>query len=233
MSHIFKNEKKFTILFFVVLTIDILVKLNLSSFPYRYISKPPITLLLFLYYCYNTTEKRKIKKSWVILSLSCFLIGDILIIEHTNIILLSASLAIFGFAKIFLSLRLSHRSDFDIMRLVPFSIVLFAYTVFIVSLLYNSLKNFFIPALLSFFVSLLLIQFAFLRKDVVDRISYLYVFFGVIFYMLSEGMMAIKTFKMDLPMQDILIMLSYGISVYLIIFGIVKEHRKNNNINPF
>ena len=203
MLHILKNEKKFSILFFFILTIDILVKLNLNSFPYRYTSKPLIILLLFFYYYFNTIEKRKKKKLWVILALSCFLIGDVLIIEHTNIILLSASLFLFALAKVFLSLRLSHRSDFNIIRLIPFSLMIFAYTVFIVSLLYNSLKNFFVPALLSFFISLLLIQFAFLRKDVVNRISYLYVFFGIIFYMFCESMMAIKTFKMDLPMQDI------------------------------
>ena len=233
MLHILKNEKKFSILFFFILTIDILVKLNLNSFPYRYTSKPLIILLLFFYYYFNTIEKRKKKKLWVILALSCFLIGDVLIIEHTNIILLSASLFLFALAKVFLSLRLSHRSDFNIIRLIPFSLMIFAYTVFIVSLLYNSLKNFFVPALLSFFISLLLIQFAFLRKDVVNRISYLYVFFGIIFYMFCESMMAIKTFKMDLPMQDILIMLFYGIAVYLIIFGIVKEHKKEKGVNPF
>ncbi|MDD7884869.1 lysoplasmalogenase family protein [Flavivirga sp. 57AJ16] len=233
MLHTLKNEKKASILFFVILTMDILVKLNLSAFPYRYISKPPLMLLLFFYYCINTNEKRKKKKLWVILALSCFLIGDVLVIKHTDIIFLSTSLLFFALAKIFLSLRLSHESDFNIIRLLPFSIVIFAYTVFIVSFLYNSLKAFFVPALVSFFISLLLIQFAFLRKEVVGRASYLYVFFGIIFYILCESMMAIKTFKMDLPMQDILIMLFYGIAVYLIIFGIVKEHKKEHGINSF
>ncbi|MDO5977725.1 lysoplasmalogenase family protein [Flavivirga spongiicola] len=233
MLHILKNEKRTSIIFFVILTIDILVKLNLSSFPYRYVSKPPLILLLFFYYYFNTTEKRKKKKLWVILALFCFLIGDVLVIEHTNIIFLSASLLFFALAKVFLSLRLSHRSDFNIIRLIPFSVVIFSYTVFIVSFLYTSLKSFFVPALLSFFISLLLIQFGYIRKDVVDRVSYLYVFFGIIFYMLCESMMAIKTFKMDLPMQDILIMLFYGIAVYLIIFGIVKERKKEDDVSSF
>lgn len=232
MLHILKNEKKFSILFFVVLAIDIIVKINLNPFPYRYISKPPIILLLIFYYYFNTNEKRKKKKLWVILALSCFLIGDVLIINYTNIIFLGASLLFFTLGKVFLSLRLSHRSDFNIIRLIPFSIVIFSYTVFIVGFLYSSLKNFFAPALLSFFISLLLIQFAFLRKDVVGRVSYLYVFFGVVFYILNESMVAIETFKMDLPMQDVLIMLFYGTGVYLIILGIVKEHKKRDNTLP-
>ncbi|TGV02700.1 lysoplasmalogenase family protein [Flavivirga rizhaonensis] len=225
MLHIFKNERKISILFFIILTIDILVKLNLDPFPYRYISKPPLVLLLSLYYYYNNNEKRKRKKLWVILALCSFLLGDIFVINHTNIIFLSVSLLLFALAKVFLSLRLSHISDFNVIKLIPFSIILFVYTVFIVSFLFNSLGDFFAPALLSFFISLLLIQFAFLRRGVVNRVSYSYVFLGIIFYKFSEAMMAIKTFKMDLPMQDILIMLFYGISIYLIFFGIVKEHK--------
>ncbi|WP_303316014.1 lysoplasmalogenase family protein [Flavivirga abyssicola] len=225
MLHIFKNERKITILFFIILTIDILVKLNLDPFPYRYISKPPLVLLLFLYYYYNNNEQRKIKKLWVILALCSFLLGDIFVINHTNIIFLSVSLLLFALAKVFLSLRLSHVSDFNVIKLIPFSIILFFYTVFIVSFLFNSLGDFFAPALISFFISLLLIQFAFLRRGVVNNVSYSYVFTGIIFYKFSEAMMAIKTFKMDLPMQDILIMLFYGIAIYLIFFGIVKEHK--------
>ncbi|GAA3654097.1 lysoplasmalogenase family protein [Flavivirga jejuensis] len=226
MLHILKNERKSSIVFFVILTIDILVKISCDAFPYRYISKPPIILFLFLYYYFNTVEKRKKKKLWMILALSCFLLGDIIIINHTNVVCLGISVFVFALAKVFLSLRFSHRVDFNIASLIPFSIIVFAYTVFIVSLLFNSLRNFFVPALLSFFISLLLIQFAFLRKVVVDRGSYLYVLLGVIFYMFSESMITIKTFKTDLPMQDVLIMLFYGMGVYFITFGVIKEHVK-------
>ncbi|MDO5969725.1 lysoplasmalogenase family protein [Flavivirga aquimarina] len=233
MLHIFKNEKKISIIFFIILTIDILVKLNLSPFPYRYISKPLVIILLSLYYYFNTNERRHKKKLWITLALFCFLVGDMLILKHTNIIFLSISMFFFAMGKAFLSLRLSHRSDFNIMRLIPFSMILFTYTFFIVSFLYNSLKGFFIPALISFFVSLLLIEFAFLRKDVVNKVSYLYVLLGTVFYVLCESMIAIKTFKMDLPMQDVLIMAVYGIAMYLIVFGIVRENKKGGGISFF
>ncbi len=203
----------------------------MPPFPFRYVSKPVVILLLFLYYYHNNFEKRKRKKQWAILALSCFLLADLLIINHNNMILFSLSLLFFALAKVFLSMRLSHKSDFKVVRLIPFSIILFAYTVFIMSLLFNNLGNFFAPALISFFISLLLIQFAFLRRGVVGRFSYLYVFFGVMFYMICESMMAIKTFKTDLPMQDVLIMLTYGTAVYLITLGMVKEHEKDSTVS--
>lgn len=55
-------------------------------------------------------------------------------------------------------------------------------------------------------------------------------FFGIVLFIIGESMMAIKTFKMELPFQDISIMFFYGASVYLIIIGIVNEQYKV--INP-
>ncbi|WP_445736751.1 lysoplasmalogenase family protein [Mariniflexile sp.] len=233
MIDLLKNEKEFTVLFFGMLTIDILVKLYCPAYPYRYLTKPPIVLMLFFYYHFNNKEKNKKKHLWINLALLMFFIGDILIINHTNVVLLGASLLFFALGKLFLSFRFSHKFDFNISRLIPFSIIMFVYTVFIVSYLFNSLKNFFVPALISFFISLLLFQFAFLRKDAVNKISYMYVFFGVILYIICESMMAIKTFKTDLPLQDLLIMLLYGVSLYFITMGIVKERRRKIVLNPF
>lgn len=233
MNDILTNEKKFSVIFFGLLVIDILVKLYSPSFPYRYISKPSIVLMLFFYYYVNTKKSLKKNHLCVILTLGSFLMGDIFMINYTNILFLSASLFFFTMGKVFLSLRICHKYDFEISRLVPLSIILSAYSVFIVSFLYDSLGLFFLPALISFFISILLIQFAFLRKGIVDKTSYLYVFFGVVLYMLSESMLAVEIFKTDIPLQDPLIMLLYGIALYLITMGIVKEKRTRILINPF
>ena len=165
-------------------------------------------------------------------SLICFFIGDVLIISHKNIIFFSVSLLLFTLGKLFLSFRFSHKSDFKVRRLIPFSIIMFAYTVGLISFLYDGLKQFFLPVIISYFISLLLFQFAYLRKGVVNRTSYLYVFFGIIIYMISEGVMIIKTFKTDVPLQEIIIMLFYGAGLYLVVNGIVVE-KKIKAINPF
>ncbi|MFB9055730.1 lysoplasmalogenase family protein [Mariniflexile ostreae] len=225
MLHVLKNEKKFTLLFFVILTIDILVKLKCPEFPYRFISKPPIVLSLFIYYYLNNTEIDKEKKKFVFWGLLSFLIGTILIINDTNMFYFGASLLFFSLAKLFLSLKFSHKSDFEVSKLIPFSIIIFIYTVWMVCFLYDSLGGFFIPALLSFFLSLLLFQFAFIRSSLVDKCSYVYVLVGVILYLFSESMMVIKIFKTDLPLQDPLIMIFYSVAMYLITIGLVKEKK--------
>jgi hypothetical protein len=68
-----------------------------------------------------------------------------------------------------------------------------------------------------------MLQFAYLRKGVFNKRSYIYVFLGVLLYNFNESIIAIKTFKQDLPFQDFLIMMLYGTSVYFIILGIIKE----------
>ncbi|WP_189360709.1 lysoplasmalogenase family protein [Algibacter mikhailovii] len=225
MLSLFKDKKKFALLFFSMLIIDILVKLNCPVFPYRYISKTPILLLLVAYYYFNNTQTRQAKYRWTMTSLICFFIGDVLIISHQNIIFFSVSLLMFTLGKLFLSFRFSHKSDFQVKRLISFSIIMFAFTVGLISFIYEGLKGFFLPVIISYFISLLLFQFVYLRKDVVDKRSYLFVFFGVIVYMISEAVMVIKTFKTDLPFQELIIMLFYGAGLYLIVHGMIIEKK--------
>ena len=233
MIDLLKEEKKFTILFFGLLTIDILVKLYCPAFPYRYISKLPLLLLLFFYYYLNNNENNKKKHLWVNLAMLSLFLAEVLIIKSYNNMLLLASLILSLCGKMFLCFRFSHKSDFEISRLIPYSILMFVYTVGIISFLYDNLESFFAPVLLSYFITLILFKFTFLRKDVVNKISYQYVFFGVVLYIISESMVAIKIFKMDLLFQDSLIMLFRGLALYLIIIGIVKERRHKTVINSF
>lgn len=73
------------------------------------------------------------------------------------------------------------------------------------------------------FLTLLMFQLAYLRKDAFNKKSYFYVLFGVFSYSICEGMMAIKTFKFDLPFQDFFIMFLYGLGLYFVVFGIINE----------
>jgi len=181
-----------------------------------------ILVLLFFYFQERESQSKK-DQLWVFLALGTFLIGDILIISHINPVFLWASLVSFTLGKIFFSIKFMHREDFNVLRLIPFSILLFTYIFLLVGLVYDGLGSFFTGAIISFFFTLVIFQFAFLRKSVFSLKSYYYVFIGVLFYLLSESIMAIKTFKQDLPFQEFFIMLTYGSALYFIVMGIVFE----------
>ena len=231
IKQFFLTHKQFALLYFSILLVDILVKLYCPIFPYRYISKPWLMLLLGGYFYFNKKIKNKKNHIWMFLALASFFIGDILVINHTNIIFLSSSLFFFSLGKMFFCIKFSHKKDFNVSRLIPFTIVMFGYVIFLFGFLYKSLNAFLIPALISFFLTLLMFQFAYLRKGVFNRKSYFFVFFGVVLYIISEGIMAIKTFKTIIPYQDFLIMFFYGVSIYFIVYGIVSEKEYEQEVN--
>lgn len=219
------NNQQFTIIYFVTLFIDIIVKLNCSVLIYRFISKPFVIILL-IGYLYCKIDGNTIKNHlWVFLGLFSFLIGDLLNIIESNFLLLGLSLLFFSLGKIFFCIKFSHKRDFNVLRLIPFSIIMFAYALFFISTLFTSLNVFLVPALLSFFLTLLLVQFTFLRKGGCSKKSYLYVFIGVLLFVFSESMLTIQLFRTDIymPFQSFLIMMFYGISMYLIVLGVIKE----------
>ncbi|WP_418602958.1 lysoplasmalogenase family protein [Hwangdonia sp.] len=223
IKHIFTNHKRFALLYFLILFIDINVKLNYPPLPYRFISKPLILLLLLGYFYFNKVGVNYKKNLCVFVALVFFLFGDLLNIIHSNIVLLGLSLFFFSVAKIFLSIKFSHKRDFNVSKLVPFTTIMFVYTMFLIWFLYKDLGAFLVPALFSFFITLVMMQFAYLRQDVFNYKSYLYVFVGVVLYSMAEGMLAIRIFKFSLPLQDFLIMVFYGIAVYLIVLGVINE----------
>lgn len=223
MKLIFTRIPYFTFLFLLILLIDVCVKILLPPFPYRYISKPMIIILLLVFYVYNHNEAGRKKFKYVIIGLCSFLIGDILLITHSNMYLFIGGMMLFMIGKIFYSLKFSHTTDFNLMRLVPFLLVIFAFMATLFSFIYDNLDEFFIPVLFYFFVSLLTLQVAFLRKEAVNFLSYMLVLFGLELLVIGECVLALKMFYQDIPYQDVLTILLYGVSQYFIILGIIKE----------
>lgn len=224
VKQIFLKHKQFALLYFSMLLLDISVKLYCPPIPYRFISKPWLMLLLLGYFCLNKSDFNNRKNIWVFLALVLFLIGDVLNILNYNL-LLGISLLFFSVGKIFLCVKFSHKKDFNISKLIPFTFIMFVYTIFIIGFLYDYLGVFLVPALVSFFLTLLMVQFSYLRQAVFNTKSYMLVFFGVVLYVLGEGLLAVELFKISLPIQDFFIMVLYGAGMYTIILGILNEKK--------
>lgn len=224
IKNILTDLTYFSIAFFTCLVLDIYVKLQLDAMPYRYISKSVVLLLLILFYIKNHQEKIKKHFIFMIIALICFLVGDWLLIETKNTTLFASGMMFFIFGKLFYVLRFSHQRDFQLSRLFPFLVICFLYIAGLMNLIYDNLHQLFLPVMIYFFASIIVLQFAFLRKDDVNRLSYLLVFIGTILCIVSDSVTALKTFYIpNFAYEKITIMLFYGIGQYLIVFGITKE----------
>lgn len=223
--NIFFSYKKayFTIAYFLTLLLDLWVKVNLDSFPYRYFSKTLLMVLLIIYYKKNHTSNHKKNHLYTLLALVLFWAASIAVIDHVNDVRFLIGMLLFIMAKVMYCLRFTNYRDFSIIRLLPFLAGSFVLMVFVFSLIYNKLGFFLVPVLIYFFISLILFLFSYLRKNDVNNKSYNVVIVAMVLLILSEVIMALKTYYTSLVFEDISVMLFYGIAQFLIVYGILIE----------
>jgi len=181
--------------------------------------------VLITFYLVHQQEPKRSKFLYVLLGLICFLIGDIFVINHSTQAFFITSVLLFSLGKMFYCLKFSNVQDFNVSRLIPFLVICFLFIVVIFRLIYENLGNYFIPVLIYFFISLLLALFSFLRKNATNSRSYNLVFTGILFFLVSETLMVIKTFYHEIIFQDFLVMFTYGFAQYFIITGLLLEYK--------
>ena len=217
------NKPYFVIGYFLSLSLDLWGKLYLNPFPYRYLTKSLLMVLLIVFYIRNFRGDDKKNHYLTLISLFLFWVASIAVINHINNLRFIIGMLFFILAKVSYCFRFSNTRDFKISRLLPFLAGSFVLMVLVFAIIYRGLGYFFIPVLIYFFVSLLLCLFAYLRKNDVNARSYNLVLLAMFFLILSEIIMAIKTYYITIPFQDISVMLFYGIAQFLIVFGILVE----------
>ena len=100
-------------------------------------------------------------------------------------------------------------------------------------MVYDNLGDFFIPVLIYLFASMILALFTYLRKDVVNNISFLIVLLGVISSVFSDSITVLQSFyDQDFGYHQYTIMFFYGLFQYLVVIGITKEELISNEIKP-
>lgn len=204
---------------------DFLVKLYSSNLNYRFLSKPLVLISLITYYYFNRKEKSKKIEQTVLCALFFFLIGDFMILNFSNSFFLMLSIVFFGIGKVFFCLKFKNKKDFEFSKLLPFSLIIYIFITFIISVIYKNLKGFLIPGLITLFISVLMLNLAYLRRNKFSNWSYLFVLFGCVLLVFVESITAIHIFNKDMLFPNFLMMFFYGTSMYLIVVGIVNEKK--------
>lgn len=200
---------------------------------YRYLSKTLLSFSLLFFYLINTNQSDARKKNLIIISLACFLAGDVFFIAgnsgNTYHFLIAA--ALFIIAKVCYSVRFFNNKDFKISKLIPFLLFCFCYMSVIMSIVYNELGFYFLPLLLYLFVVMMLMQFAYLRSNEVNLQSFWLVIFGVVASMVADSINILRMFyDADIAFNKITIMFFYCLSQYLIIIGVLNETKSTSKL---
>jgi len=216
------TEKQFTILFFIIVFVELLTGSTESLKNVHYIAKPAIVVSLIFLFIKTSESLSKPIRYLTLLALVFSLLGDVLLLfvdqsEHFFTLGLIAFLtAHLMYVVLFLKHRNKEKSPFGFIAL------LLIYAASLFYFLEDGLGVMLIPVVIYMVVILAMSTTAYLRKNKVNTLSYGLVFLGALFFMASDSILALNKFHQSIPWSNISIMVTYAIAQYLIVLGVLK-----------
>jgi uncharacterized membrane protein YhhN len=114
------------------------------------------------------------------------------------------------------------------MKKLAFGIIpVYVYGVFLVAWLYPDLGDMRIPVMAYAFVILTMLSASISRFNKVSRTSYWLVLCGAVLFVLSDSLIAVNKFTYPFNGARVVIMSTYVTGQFLIVWGYVKQHRKD------
>lgn len=221
-----KTEKQFSILFVIIVLMELLTGSTESLEIVHYIAKPAIVISLIFLFAKTSESLPKPIKKLTLFALVFSLLGDVMLMfvdtsEHFFTLGLVAFLtAHIMYVLVFLKHRNKQKSPFGFIAL------LLIYAACLFNFLKDGLGDMLIPVIVYMIIILAMATTAFLRKNNVNILSYGLVFFGAICFMISDSILALNKFYQPIPWSNVSIMVTYALAQYLIVIGILKLKEK-------
>lgn len=219
------TEKQFSVLFFVIVLFEIITGSTETLKMVHYIAKPAIVISLIFLFIKTSEGVSKSIKRITLLALVFSLLGDILLmfVEQSPHFFTIGLVAFLTAHIMYILAFLKHRNKQK--PIIGFIVFLLIYASGLFYLLKDGLGDMLIPVIVYMIVILSMATSAFLRKGMVNNLSYNLVFTGAIFFMISDSILALNKFYEPLPFSNISIMLTYALAQFLIVIGILKLKR--------
>lgn len=218
-----KLEKSFTLIFLVIVSLELIANSVSSLSNLHYISKPAIVLALIVFFNKQKSHLNAFTKNFTILALVFSLLGDILLmfVNSSPYFFISGLIAFLVAHIMYVLVFLKKRNPLK--KPFMFIVVLLMYASGLFYILHDGLGNLLIPVIIYISVILSMATTAFIRQGKVADTSYWLVFIGAIFFMLSDSILATNKFYKPLAFSGISIMFTYAIAQYLIVLGILRQ----------
>ncbi|MRI00331.1 hypothetical protein GH721_07245 [Kriegella sp. EG-1] len=223
-----KHLKPFLWCYFIIVLIELIVVGHPELWSYRIITKPMIMVSMIVFFLKQKVDQ----KTRIIVATALFfaLAGDLLLIyDEIYESLFYGGLLAFFTTHIMYAIQFSRSRNKDLGFIAPTLILLF-YAASVYIYLYDSLNNLAIPVAIYISAHLIMILFAYLRKDFLTNNSYIYILSGTFLFMFSDSILAITRFKSEIPYSRILVMAFYASAQLLVILGILKNVVKTRSL---
>ncbi len=217
-----KTEKSFSVLFFIIVIVELVFGSTESLSQLHYFTKPLILIALIVFFYKQSKHLNKSIRVITLLALMFSLIGDVLLMfvnKSANFFM--SGLVAFLIAHI-MYILVFYKSRNKTANKLPIIVILLIYASGLFYFLIDGLGEMLIPVLLYLLVILTMATTAFIRKRS-NKDSYKLVFIGAVFFMISDSLLALNKFYEPLPFSNISIILTYALAQYLIVLGILKQ----------
>ncbi|WP_299434684.1 lysoplasmalogenase [uncultured Aquimarina sp.] len=190
---------------------------------FRYFTKPSILIALLVFFIKNNSMLTKGVRRYMLLAIIFSLIGDVfLLFDKMHSLFFIGGLASFLMAHIFYVLVFAKKRNKKRKGTV-FLIFTLVYGAVLFCVIQEGLAALLMPVAVYMIIILTMSNMAYLRKGMVPHISYGLVFIGSLFFMLSDSLLAINMFHTSLFLGNILIMSTYAIAQFLIVYGVLNQ----------
>jgi len=182
--------KVFSILYTVIVALELYFGSSTSLEVFRHISKPSILIALIIFFIVNTNNVPKTIKIPVLLALIFSLLGDVLLLfVQKNEFFFILGLIAFLIAHIMYSIAFFRERDPKKSPYV-FGVLLIGYASVLFYQIQSSLGTMLLPVTAYMIVILSMAICAYLRKGNIKAIGYYFVFVGAVLFMISDSLLA-------------------------------------------
>ncbi|WP_368660068.1 lysoplasmalogenase [Aquimarina sp. TRL1] len=192
---------------------------------YRCITKPLIMFSLIVWVVFCKSKLSDMLKKQMVLALVFSLLGDVFLLfdAYSNLYFLAG---LFSFLCAHLSYIFIFWKKRGRKKKQYFLILMTLYGVGLYSFLFPYLEEMRYPVLVYTLVILMMGLTAYHRRNEAF-ISYKKVMIGVILFIISDSILAVRLFVVDFFMADYLVMITYALAQFFIIFGILAQEDKD------
>lgn len=217
-----KTEKQFTLIFAIILILELICNQVESLSTLHYFVKPLLLLSLIVFFFKQSFHLKKTIRQLMLFALLFSLFGDVLLMFTAQdplffiLGLLAFLLAHLLYTLVFLKQRDTTKKAF------LFIMILLVYASGLYFVIQDGLGDMRLPVIAYMLVILMMATTAFLRKEYKENQTYKLVFLGAILFLISDSLLSLNLFYKPFAMVSFGIMLTYGIAQFLIVLGILK-----------
>ena len=221
--------KKTSLLFFVLIAAGELISVSFDMAAVQNIAKPLIMISLMVYYLGSVSARNYFFTAALVF---CWL-GDVLLMFQQNELFFIGGLVAFLLGHIlyvicFRQMRFNNQAG----GLLNTQKIRFAFPIILagtglVTILFSHLGALKIPVMVYALALTIMVLQALFRFGFTTKKSFVLIFVGALFFMVSDSLLAINKFMQPVPMASLDIMATYMVAQFLIVEGAVAHSSKN------